>query len=81
MFSAPGRFRYSQDINAEQLRRAQEDPNWRLEIVANLGAARKGLGQVERLPVTAAYLVGHVRTWKYRTDRVRVITPPGSDHA
>jgi hypothetical protein len=68
MFRADGSFRYSQDINVEQLGRAQGDPRWRLEIVANLGNAREGLGSVERLTVTAADLEGNVRPWKYRID-------------
>jgi len=68
LFRPDGRFRYAQDINAEQLARAHRDPTWRLEIVANLGAAWNRLGEVERLTITAADLQGKVRPWKFRID-------------
>jgi hypothetical protein len=68
LFRADGVFRYAQDIDVEQLQRAERDPNWRLEIVANLGAARTGLGPIERLTVTAAAIQGRVRPWKFRID-------------
>jgi hypothetical protein len=82
MFNGSGAFRYSQDINVEQLGRAQRDPNWRLEIVANLTAAREGGGQVERLTVRAHDLAKRVKPWKYRVDltdfadQVREVAPP-----
>lgn len=63
-----GGFRYAQDINAEQLARAERDPDWRLEIVANLGAAREGRRTAERLTVNASDLKDRVRPWKYRID-------------
>jgi hypothetical protein len=66
MFLSDGRFRSRPDINAEQLARAQRDPNWRLEIVANLGAVRAGAGVVERLTITAADLRTRTAPWKYR---------------
>ena len=50
LFLPDGRFRDAQDINAEQLARAQRDPNWRLEIVANLGAAEPEQGWSNGLP-------------------------------
>jgi hypothetical protein len=60
-----GRFRYGQDINAEQFARAQRDPNWRLEIVANLTAVRARTGEVERLTLTAAEVCRLAVPWKY----------------
>lgn len=79
LFTPDGRFRYQQDINAEQLARAARDPNWRLEIVANLTAARVGAGSVERLTVTASEVRNRAKPWKYRVnldglgDRVRTV--------
>ena len=66
LFLPDGRFRHSQDINAEQLDRARRDPNWRLGIVANLTAARMGTGAVERKTMTAAEVSARARPWKYR---------------
>jgi hypothetical protein len=68
LFLPDGRFRYRQDINEEQLDRAQRDRNWRLEIVANLSAAREGRGEAERLTVRPADLDGRVTPWKFRVD-------------
>ena len=59
-----GGFRYAQDINAERLARAERDPNWRLEIVANLGAAREGRSTADRLTINASDLKDRVRPWK-----------------
>jgi hypothetical protein len=49
-----GSFTYPADINAQQHMRACSDDSWRLEIVANLTAARAGSGRPERLTLTAA---------------------------
>jgi hypothetical protein len=49
-----GSFSYPADVRVEQYERARRDPHWRLEIVANLTAVRKGHGQAERLTLTAA---------------------------
>jgi hypothetical protein len=40
-----GTFSYPADINAQQHQRALNDNSWRLEIVANLSAARAGSGE------------------------------------
>ncbi len=66
LFRPDGRFRYPQDINSEQRARAESDPNWRLEIVANLTAARLKTGVVERLTLTAAEVTSRAVPWKYR---------------
>lgn len=52
--SVSGRFAYDQDIRASQLEAAERDPNYRLEIVANLAAYVAGAGRYERLTLTAA---------------------------
>jgi hypothetical protein len=49
-----GTFSYPADINAQQHQRALNDDSWRLEIVANLSAARAGSGRAERLTLSAA---------------------------
>ncbi|MDA0160468.1 hypothetical protein OM076_09335 [Solirubrobacter ginsenosidimutans] len=72
-----GAFTYDADVNAEQLARASRDPNWRLEIVANLTAARSGAGDIQRLTLTAAEVVRRARPWRYKvplsglSDRIR----------
>jgi hypothetical protein len=53
------------DINAQQLERAQRDPTWRLEIVGNLTAHRAGLGEIERLTLTAAEVVDRARPLRF----------------
>jgi hypothetical protein len=45
---------YPADINAQQHQRALNDDSWRLEIVANLSAARAGSGRAERRTLSAA---------------------------
>lgn len=60
-----GRFTYPADINVEQYERAK-DPCWRLEIVANLTAAREGRGEVDRLTLTGAEVRKRARPWKYK---------------
>jgi hypothetical protein len=74
-----GRFTYPADINVEQHERAgAEDQNWRLEIVANLTAARAGVGEVQRLTLTGAEVRDRARPWKYKVglegleNRIRV---------
>jgi hypothetical protein len=49
-----GRFVYDQDIRASQMEAAKRNPNYRLEIVANLTAYLAGTGPYERLTLTAA---------------------------
>jgi hypothetical protein len=61
-----GEFTYDADVNVEQHARASRDPNWRLEIVANLTAARVGAGEIQRLTLTAADVVDRARPWRYR---------------
>jgi hypothetical protein len=56
------------DINAEQMKRAQSDPNWRLEIVANLTAARAGTGRPQRLTLSAAEVGARSLPWRYRLE-------------
>jgi hypothetical protein len=48
-----GSFNFPADINAQQHERALEDDGWRLEIVANLTAARDGSGRAQRLTLSA----------------------------
>ncbi len=60
-----GSFSYDADINVQQLERAKRDPSWRLEIVANLTAARKGEGTVERLSLSAADVVERAKPWAF----------------
>jgi hypothetical protein len=79
-----GAFSYPADVNREQFERAKSDPNWRLEIVGNLGAVRAGTGQPERLTLTAKEVVKRAACWRYRVsldglaDRVQ---PPSSSTA
>lgn len=61
-----GSFTDAADVNREQFQRAEHDPNWRLEIVGNLTAARTGTGMPERLTLTAAEVVDRVVCWRYR---------------
>ena len=49
-----GRFVYHQDIRTSQMEAAKRDPNYRVEIVANLTAYMAGIGPYERLTLTAA---------------------------
>jgi hypothetical protein len=56
------------DVNAEQFKRASRDADWRLEIVANLTAAREGRGSPQRLTLTAGDVVRRARPWRYRVD-------------
>jgi hypothetical protein len=63
-----GQFRYGVAINAEQFERAKTDPRWRLEIVANLTAARAGIGSPERLSLTAVEVVDRARPKLYDLD-------------
>ena len=48
-----GRFVYHQDIRTSQMEAAMRDPNYRVEIVANLTAYLAGRGSYERLTLTA----------------------------
>lgn len=72
-----GEFTYDADVNVEQHARAFRDPNWRLEIVANLTAARVGAGEIQRLTLTASEVVDRARPWRYKVllsglaDRIR----------
>jgi hypothetical protein len=60
-----GGFTDPADINLEQHEWAK-DPRWRLEIVANLSAVRKGTGAVQRLSLTGAEVRARAREWKYK---------------
>jgi hypothetical protein len=53
LLSPSGKFGYPADINAQQYERAVGDDDWRLEIVANLTAAREGSGDPQRLTLSA----------------------------
>jgi hypothetical protein len=53
----PRGFGYGVQVNAEQLERALRHGRWRLEIVANLTAAREGTGAPERLTLSATEVV------------------------
>ena len=50
-------FGYHQDIRASQMLAAQRDPNFRIEIVANLTAYVAGTGRYERLTLTASEII------------------------
>ena len=50
-------FSYHQDIRASQMLAAQRDPNYRIEMVANLTAYLAGTGPYERLTLTASELI------------------------
>ena len=52
-----GRFGYHQDMRASQMEAAQRDPNFRIEMVANLTAYLAGTGPYERLSLTAAEIL------------------------
>ncbi len=52
-----GRFGYHQDIRATQMQAADRDPNFRIEIVANLTAYLSRTGPYERLALTAPEIV------------------------
>lgn len=61
-----GTFNYPADVNREQYERAKNDPNWRLEIVANLAAVRADGGKPERLTLTRDEVVRRAECWRYR---------------
>ena len=61
-----GSFTYPADVNAEQLRRAGQDPPWRLEIVANLAAVRAGTGAPERLTLSGPDVIARAVGWRFR---------------
>lgn len=50
---ARGQFLYTQDLRASQMRAAKNDPNFRIEIVANLTSYLGGDGPYERLTLRA----------------------------
>lgn len=52
-FFASGLWRYDQDIRASQMKAAKRNPDYRVEIVANLTAYLAGDGPYERLTLTA----------------------------
>lgn len=52
--AASGCFVYHQDIRTSQMEAAKRDPNYRVEIVANLTAYMAGNGPYERLTLTAS---------------------------
>lgn len=54
------------DVNQEQYERAKSDPDWRLEIVANLATVRAGTGKPERLTLTRDEVVKRAECWRYR---------------
>lgn len=55
--SVSGVFRYPQDIRLSQMEAVKRDPNYRVEIVANLTAYLAGVGPYERLTLTADEIV------------------------
>lgn len=66
LLNAAGGFTYPADVNAEQLERARNDPNWRLEIVGNLHAVRDGTGPPQRITLDAAEVVERAVGWRFR---------------
>lgn len=55
--SGRGRFGYDQDIRASQMAAAQRDPNFRIEMVANLTAYLAGSGPYERLTLSSDEII------------------------
>ncbi len=66
LLAPDGAFTCPADVNREQYERAKSDPNWRLEIVANLAAVRAGTGKPERLTLTGEEVVRRAEYWRYR---------------
>jgi hypothetical protein len=66
LIAAEDSFSYPAEVNGEQYCRAKQDPNWRLEIVANLTAFLAGTGQPERLTLTGAEVVERAYPRLYR---------------
>ena len=61
-----GTFTYWADPRVEQVEQARRDPNWRLEIVANLTKVEAGEGEPERHTLTAADVVAGAQPWIYK---------------
>jgi hypothetical protein len=83
LIKANGSFTYPADVNAQQFERAQRDPTWRLEIVANLTAFLAGLGPYQRLTLSGGEVVERATPWKYTvtleglSGRVKELAPDG----
>ena len=84
---ARGGFNYPADINAQQHGRAVDDDRWRLEIVANLAAARAGSGQPQRLTLSAQAVRQRAIPLKLAIPldglerQIREVTPTPTDRA
>jgi hypothetical protein len=79
------RFGYDQDIRASQMEAPERDPNFRIEIVANLTAYLAGVGPYERLTLTASEIIERAVPRLYDVplsgkehEIVRRHAPPGS---
>lgn len=66
LIAAEDSFSYPAEVNREQYDRAKHDPNWRLEIVANLTAFLAGTGQSQRLTLTGAEVTERAYPKLYR---------------
>jgi hypothetical protein len=83
--AARRQFGYDQDIRASQMEAAERDPNFRIEIVANLTAYLAGAGPYERLTLTASEIIERAGPHLYgvplsgkEPEIVRRHAPPGS---
>jgi hypothetical protein len=63
-----GAARGTADVNAEPLKRAERDPRWRLEIVANLDAAIAKSGSPQRLTLSGEQVTKRARPPTYWID-------------
>lgn len=64
-----GKFVYTQDVRESQMLAAKQNPDFRIEIVANLTAYLQGNTEYERLTLTAADLQNAAsRLWEVRLD-------------
>jgi hypothetical protein len=63
--SGSGLWRYEQDIRASQKEAAERNPEYRIEVVANLTAYLAGDGPYERLTLTAAEISEHAKPRLY----------------
>jgi hypothetical protein len=66
LLGARGGFTWTQEIQPSQMEAARRNQNFRLEIVANLRAYHAGLGDPERLTVSADYIRQHAFVSQYR---------------
>jgi hypothetical protein len=66
LLRARGGWSYDQDIRPSQYAAASTFPTYRLEIVANIEAWLAGIGELERLTLTAKHIVENAYISQYR---------------